>query len=205
MATANSVINAIRFNCKGINSNFNYVQQLLQNDCDIIFVCEHWLKLSELYKANNTFKERGFWCNLKSSVPEDEVLIGRPFGRVGFVCVKIQNCTIKEIPQEDNRLSVIQLINNKSVLVTLIGVYLSYSCASSTPQYNEALDKIYAIAKTVNSPIILLGDMNAHLPQQNNLSVNWYKQGLLIGTVYFFMISLANTACYLLISNLSNH
>ena len=53
---------------------------------------------------------------------------------------------------------------------------MPYFCASSTPQYNETLDKIHAIAETVNSPIILLGDMNAHLPQQNNLSVNWYKQ-----------------------------
>ena len=156
------------------------MQQLLQNECDIMFVCEHWLKPSELYEANNTFKVRGFYYNLKSSVPEDEVLIGRPFGGVGFVCVKIQNCTIKEISQEDNRLSVLQLINNKNVLGTLIGVSnitnLSYSCASSTPQYNEALDTIHAIAKTVNSPIILLGDMNAYLQQQHKLSVNWYKQ-----------------------------
>ena len=104
MATADSVINAISFNCKGINSNFNYVLQLLQNECDIMFVCEHWLKPSELYEANNTFRERGFWCNLKSSVPADEVLIGRPFGGVGFVCGKIQNSTIIEISQEGNRI-----------------------------------------------------------------------------------------------------
>ena len=57
----------------------------------------------------------------------------------------------KEISQEDNRLSVIQLINNKKVLVTLIGVYLPYFCASSTPQYNETLEKIHAIAETLNS------------------------------------------------------
>ena len=142
-----------------------------------MFVCEHWLKPSKLFEPNNTFKERGFWCNLKYSVPADQVLIGRPFGGVGFVCRKIQNYTVKEISQEDNKLSVIQLINNKKVLVTLIGVYLPYlNCASLTPQYNETLDKSLAIAETVNSPIILLGDMNAYLPQQNNHSVNWYKQ-----------------------------
>ena len=69
-----------------------------------MFVCEHWLKPSELYKANNTLRESGFWCNLKCSVSADEVLIGRPFGGVGFVCGKIQNSTIKEISQEDNRI-----------------------------------------------------------------------------------------------------
>ena len=34
MATDASVINAIGFNCKGIKSNFNYVEHLLQNECD---------------------------------------------------------------------------------------------------------------------------------------------------------------------------
>ena len=76
-----------------------------------------------------------------------------------------------------------QLINNKKVLVTLIGVYLPYFCASSTPQYNETLDKIHAIAETVNSPIILLGDMNAHLPHKITLVLTGISKGLLIGSV----------------------
>ena len=58
MATDASVINAIDFNCKGIKSNFNYVEHLLQNECDILFLCEHWLKPSEFYKPNNIFSQQ---------------------------------------------------------------------------------------------------------------------------------------------------
>ena len=54
------------------------------------------------------------WCNLNLSVPADEILIGRPFGGVGFVCQKLKHCTINEIPHEDNRLSVIQIVDNKT-------------------------------------------------------------------------------------------
>ena len=40
------------------------------------------------------------------------------------------------------------------------------------------MDKIHAIIDNVDSPAILLGDMNAQLPQQQVLSVNWYNQRL---------------------------
>ena len=90
------IINAIGFNCRGIKNNFNYVKQLLQNECDILFLCEHWLKPSELHETNNMFRE----ADLKSIVPADEILIGRPFGGVGFVCRKLKHGTIKELPYE---------------------------------------------------------------------------------------------------------
>ena len=64
MATDASVINAIGFNCKSIKSNFNYVEHLLQNECAILFLCEHWLKPSELYETNNMIREQDLWCNL---------------------------------------------------------------------------------------------------------------------------------------------
>ena len=72
------------------------------------------------------FREQDLWCNLKLSVPADELLIGRSLGGVGFVCRKLKNCTIKEIYHENIRLSVIQIVNSKNILVTIIGVYLPY-------------------------------------------------------------------------------
>ena len=29
---------------------------------------------------------------------------------------------------------------------------------------------------SINSPVVLVGDMNAQLPQNSNLPVNWHKQ-----------------------------
>ena len=159
MAAIRSTINIISLNCKGIKGNLDYVEHLLQNECDLMFVCEHWLKPCDLYQMNSHFREQSYWCNLKSSVPADEVLAGRPYGGVGFVCRKREHCTIKNVPHDDNRISVIQIINNKHVLVTIVGVYLPFFCNSSIIEFSETLDKIHAIMESINSPVVLVGDM----------------------------------------------
>ena len=48
-----SPINIISLNCKGIKGNLDYVEHLLQNECDLMFVCEHWLKPCDLYQMNS--------------------------------------------------------------------------------------------------------------------------------------------------------
>ena len=174
MAATRSSINVISLNCKGIKGNLDYVEHLLQNECDLMFVCEDWLKSCDLYQMNSHFREQSYWCNLKSSVPADEVLAGQP--GVGFVCRKREHCTIKNVPHDDNRISVIQKINNKIVLVTIVGVYLPFYCNSSIIEFSETLDKIHAVMESINSPVVLVGDMNAQLPQNSNLPVNWHKQ-----------------------------
>ena len=90
---------------------------------------------------NSHFREQSYWCNLKSSVPADEVLAGQPYGGVGFVCRKREHCTIKDVPHDDNKISVIQIINNKNVLVTIVGVYFPFYCNSSIIEFSETLDK----------------------------------------------------------------
>ena len=52
-------INIINPNCQGIKSNICYVDSLLTHECNIMFVCEHWLKPSELYKVKSTFNKQG--------------------------------------------------------------------------------------------------------------------------------------------------
>ena len=97
---------------------------MLEHECNIMFVCEHWLKPSELYEVQSTFSKQGMWSNLKSSTPADAVLQGRPYGGTGFICKTIQHCTFHDVPQEDGRISVIEVLNNNRVVITLI--VLSY-------------------------------------------------------------------------------
>ena len=104
-----SSIRIITLNCQEIKSNINYVNSLLLNECDIMFVCEHWVKPCDMYEANNSFRTDQYWCNLKSSMPADEVVTGRPYVGVGFICKAPPNCIIKDVPQDDNRISVIQI------------------------------------------------------------------------------------------------
>ena len=170
-----SSIRIITLNCQGIKSNINYVNSLLLNECDMMFVCEHWLKPCDMYEANNSFRTDQYWCNLKSSMPADEVVTGCPYGGVGFICKAPPNCIIKDVPQDDNRISVIQILNNATIILTLVGVYLPFYHTSSSVLYNEILDKVHGIMETAGSPVILLGDMNAQLPGQQNLAVKWYR------------------------------
>ena len=107
-------------NCQGIKSNLSYINSLLEHECHIMFVCEHWLKPSELYEVKSTFSRQGMWSNLKSSIPADAVLQGRPYGGTGFICKPVQHCTFHNVPQEDDRISVIEVLNNNCVVITLI-------------------------------------------------------------------------------------
>ena len=84
-----------------------------------MFVCEHWLKPCDLVEMNITFRNNNFWCNLKSSIPADQLLVGGPHGGVGFICRKPLYCKIKEIPQDDDRISVIQIVNHSQITLTI--------------------------------------------------------------------------------------
>ena len=45
MANNNTTsLNIVGFNCRWINSNLNYIDFLLNFECNILFICEHWLK-----------------------------------------------------------------------------------------------------------------------------------------------------------------
>ena len=115
------------------------------------------------------------WSNLKSSIPADAVLQGRPYGGTGFICKPVQNCTFHGVPREDDRISVIEILNNNRVVITLISVYLPYFHSESTPLYSETLDKLHGTIQNITSPCILLGDMNAQMPHTAQLPSQWYK------------------------------
>ena len=65
-------IDILSINCQG---NFNYINCLLNNECDLMFVCKHWLKTCALVEMNTTFRNNNFWCNLKSSIHADQLLV----------------------------------------------------------------------------------------------------------------------------------
>ena len=52
----------LSINCEGIKSNLHFINYLLNNECDDMFVCEHWLKRSDLVENNSIFRNNNFWC-----------------------------------------------------------------------------------------------------------------------------------------------
>ncbi|KAK2157670.1 hypothetical protein LSH36_187g07033 [Paralvinella palmiformis] len=86
--------------------------------------------------------------------------------------------TYKIIDIDNERVSGIQLISKGQVLMNIIGVYL--------PFYDESVDQIELYAESLQclqsvlelhqgEPLVIVGDMNAALPQKQQLSFNWHQ------------------------------
>ncbi len=121
----------------------------------------------------------GYWSHMKSSIDPEEVLQGRPYGGVGFICKRIQGLIYKPIEVDNDRITGVQLVQSGKVILNIIGVYLPYydGTPNQVALYSETLDVLQSVLDVCPpSPTMIVGDMNASLPTQNKLSATWYRQ-----------------------------
>ena len=163
------------FNCNGLRSSMAYVTELVSNH-NINFVCEHWLKPSDLHSVKGCFSNK--WCYFKSSMKTDEVALGRPYGGVGYICDLLPGVRYHVVECDSDRICCIRVIKNQKILLTLIGVYLPFDnhTVTQTELYIEVLDQIKCLIQDANDsgPTLIMGDMNTALPQQVALQDKWY-------------------------------
>lgn len=91
---------------------------------------------------------------------------------------KIQNVIYKLITVNSDRIAGIQLVMTAKIVLTLLSVYLPYynSTTEHLQLYNETLDILQSTMHTVDaSLVIIVGDMNKSLPQQQQLPHHWYR------------------------------
>jgi hypothetical protein len=112
--------------------------------CDCMFVCETWLKPSDLGCFRNELVKHNYWSQLKSSIDADVTLEGRPYGGVGFLCKRISGMTYVPIACDNDRICAIQIVVNNKVILTVIGVYMPYHDGSSSQMclYNDTLEDV---------------------------------------------------------------
>ena len=167
----------VNFNCNGFKGSYGGILNMMkQNDC--LFLCETWLKPNELSVITKELNDLGYWCNMKSSIDPEQILTGRPYGGVGFVCRRICGITYVPLPCENDRIMAVQIVVESKVCLTMVGVYLPYhdGSASQAALYSETLEDIQCIIDSNDpSPILLLGDMNASMPKSEKLTRHWYK------------------------------
>ena len=92
----NKRISCVSFNCFGYKSSSMFIENLC-NDYDICFLCERWLKPSELHNVKSSFNDTNWWSFLKSSIDPEQVCCGRPDGGVGFICKENNGITNIEL------------------------------------------------------------------------------------------------------------
>ena len=175
-----SILNILTFNCKGFNSCFNNIIEELQHNSDIIFLCEHWLQPFEIPRTYQALHQKDLLPFLKSSVDAEEVLVGRPYGGVGFVCRRSRNLYYSNIEIDNDRISVLKVTQRGSskTLLYIIGVYLPYfnGCVDQITLYAETLDKLQSIIDDcADAPVMMMGDMNVNLPRHHTLPRNWHR------------------------------
>ena len=145
---------------------------------DIVFVCEHWLTQHEIACFKQRSSDHDRWTYMKSSVDAEELSTGRPHGGIGFIANRVRDVTYKPLNVECDRITGMQLVSNGRIVVTIFGVYLPYfrANADQIKLYSETLDILQsAIDGMDSSPIMIVGDMNAPLPRQAELSRYWYR------------------------------
>ena len=103
---------------------------------------------------------------------------GRPHGGIGFIANRVKGITYKPISVDCDRITGMQLVSNGKIVMTIFGVYLPYSRANADQikLYSETLDILQSAIDGMDpSPIMIVGDMNAPLPRQSELSRYWYR------------------------------
>ena len=146
---------------------------------DIVFVCEHWLKVYEVSQMELHLKDAGFWSHFKSSMDPEVIINGRPYGGVAFICRTHDNISYREIEVDNDRICIIQVLYHFKPILTVIGVYMPYynGKGEQFEKYIETLDTLQSVVELygVDTPCMLCGDFNTNLPQHRSLDKLWYK------------------------------
>ena len=143
----------------------------------MLFLCEHWLTPHEVSALKHRFNDSGKWLHMKSSINPEEVLIGRPHGGIGFIGNRVNGIIYKPINIESDRVTGVELISGGRSTLTVFGVYLPhYDGRNEQLQvYSETLAILQCAIAEVNGPFIIVGDMNAALPMQEQLVRQWHR------------------------------
>ena len=164
------------FDCYGLKSSIAYVKEL-SSRYNFNFICEHWLKPSDIQSVKECLGNK--WSYFKSSMKADEVVLGRPFGGVGFVCELTPELSYNIVNCDSDRIAAIKVKKNNVVLLTLIGAYLPTNTHTelNMEEYIEGIDQIKCLLDSASpsGPTVIMGDLNTVLPQQPTLKQKWYK------------------------------
>ena len=106
----NKKINILSYNAYRLKSSID--NELCAKDCDIVFICEHWLKPCDISNVCSKYKSQRCWTYFKSSDDPESVLVGRPHGGVGWICKRLHDISYKVMEIDNNRICGIQVISD---------------------------------------------------------------------------------------------
>ena len=173
MAVKYTDYNICTFNCHGMKGSLEYVLELASSH-DVLFINEHWLQQKDIHTICSITETNNpkLWTYLKSSVDPSRQLNGRPYGGLGFLCRRTSGRFFKVIEHESDRVLGVQIFDNKTLIMTVIGVYLPYdnNTLGQTELYIETLDQVQHLIETVGNskPLFMFWNLIRSTKQNPN-------------------------------------
>ena len=122
------------FNCKGLKASYDMIETTLLHKYQMLFLCEHWLSPHEVVSFEQCCQKDDKWVHMKSSINPEELLVGRPYGGIGFIANRVENISYKPLTVNSDRITGVQVLSKGQTALTVLGVYL--------PFYNGKYDQI---------------------------------------------------------------
>ena len=103
-----------------MKSSIDFIQNILLHDCDLLFICEHWLTSHELSVLKQQFQDNNRLVHMKYSVNPTDTLIGRPYGGIGLIANRVQIVTHKLMNVDCDRITGVQLSSDVKMFLTVL-------------------------------------------------------------------------------------
>ena len=159
------------WNCRGLKCSEPYIQYLAEQGADVVVLCEHWLWPYELHLLDQLHPDfHAFGVSDKRLNETSE--FNRGCGGVAILWKKSLVATSVNI--DSDRLCAIQLQNTASASVfTVLGAYMP-STDHSIEEYQIYLQDLedIIISQMKLGPVLVAGDMNAHLGEGGSCAEN---------------------------------
>ena len=163
----NKTVTIASWNCRGLHNSKHYILNLIQNGADIIILQEHWLWPYELTTLSSLHPQYVFTAVSDKRLHSSSDL-ERGCGGIAINWNKALECMPISVLDSDRVCGVRLLLptqkNHTQRCLTVLGVYMP-SSEHSQETYSSYLDTVeYAISQfTADGPLLLMGDLNAHL------------------------------------------
>lgn len=152
-----------------LSGNKMLITELLSLNPDVLLVQEHWLQKKDLTKLNHMHKN--YIGKGLSAIPDDRILIGRPYGGVACLWKRNSMSRVKFCKTASDRICAIVITTKDGDTLLIINCYLPCDNRSKTvvdPKYKECLNVIdHTILDTEHDMCILAGDFNTDFSRDN--------------------------------------
>ena len=154
------------FNCKGFKyKNYDFLKSVF-DECSILLLQEHWLHNFEFNNFEKVLKNCCF--HAKSSMRDNELVLGRCYGGTAILWKKDLNATINIVETASPRLTSITChIDSRQLLI--ISVYMPDNVRIKEEEFNLVLAEITSLCMQYDGyECIVGGDFNCDFVREDD-------------------------------------